>query len=243
MNILASGASTNILAVANSPALWVAVAGIFVIIVVQSAIYITAVRKVAPVADMSSEDMKVSFRSGAVSAIGPSLAVCLVAIALIALFGTPAVLARIGLIGSAAYDVSAASIAADSMGAKLGADSYTQNVFVVAFFAMSIGGVMWMLSALIVTPLLKRGDAKIRTVNPALMAVVPSAALFGAFASLGLQELSKSSYHIVAFAASAVTMAVCLFLAKRFGMDWLREWGLGISILLALTATYFVTSS
>ncbi|ABG94731.1 conserved hypothetical protein [Rhodococcus jostii RHA1] len=242
MNVTASGTSTDIMAVANSPVLWVAVAGIFVVIVVQSAIYMTAVRKVAPVADMSPEDMKVSFRSGAVSAIGPSLAVCLVAIALLALFGTPAVLARIGLIGSAAYDVSAASIAADSMGAKLGADTYTQNVFVVAFFAMSIGGVMWMLSALVLTPLLKRGDAKIRTVNPALMAVVPSAALIGAFASLGFQELTKSSYHIVAFAASAVAMGICLFVARTFGKGWLREWGLGISILAALTVTYLVTS-
>ncbi|WP_124394193.1 DUF5058 family protein, partial [Rhodococcus wratislaviensis] len=86
------------MAVANSPVLWAAVAGIFAVIIVQSAIYITAVRKVAPAADLSREDMKVSFRSGAVSAVGPSIAVCLVAIALLALFGTPAVLARIGLI-------------------------------------------------------------------------------------------------------------------------------------------------
>ena len=104
---LANAESTNIMAVANSPALWAAVAGIFLVIIVQSAIYITAVRKVAPVVDLSREDMKVSFRSGAVSAIGPSHAVCLVAIALLALFGAPAVLARIGLIGSAAYDMSA----------------------------------------------------------------------------------------------------------------------------------------
>ncbi|QYB07042.1 DUF5058 family protein [Rhodococcus sp. USK10] len=231
------------MAVANSPVLWAAVAGIFAVIIVQSAIYITAVRKVAPAADLSREDMKVSFRSGAVSAVGPSIAVCLVAIALLALFGTPAVLARIGLIGSAAYDVSAASIAADSMGAKLGDDTYTQNVFVVAFFAMTIGGVMWMLSALILTPLLKRGDAKVRTVNPALMTVVPSAALLGAFASLGFGELTKSIFHVVAFAASAVTMTVFLFLAKQFGKNWMREWALGVAILVALTVTYFTTTS
>jgi hypothetical protein len=242
MNVNTNGESTNIIAVANSPVLWVAVAGIFVVIIVQSAIYMTAARKVAPVAGMSQEDIKVSVRSGAVSAIGPSLAVCLVAIALLALFGTPAVLARIGLIGSAAYDVSAASIAADSMGAKLGADTYTQNVFVVAFFAMTIGGVMWMLSALILTPILKRGNAKILSVNPALMAVVPSAALIGAFASLGFQELTKSGNHIVAFVASAGAMAACLLLARQFDKGRLREWGLGISILVALTVTYFIAT-
>ena len=50
---------------------------------------------------------------------------------------------------------------------SLGDASYTQSVFAVAFFAMSIGGAMWMLATLILTPLLRKGDAKIRSVNPA----------------------------------------------------------------------------
>ena len=152
MNVTASGASTDIMAVANSPVLWVAVAGIFVVIVVQSAIYMTAVRKVAPVADMSPEDMKVSFRSGAVSAIGPSLAVCLVAIALLTLFGTPAVLVRIGLVGSAAYTYPRRASPPTPWARRSVPTRYNQSVFAVAFFAMSMSGVMWMISTLVLTP-------------------------------------------------------------------------------------------
>lgn len=43
---------------------------------------------------MPASELKQAFRSGAVASIGPSLTVVLVAIALLALFGTPAVLAR-----------------------------------------------------------------------------------------------------------------------------------------------------
>lgn len=238
---MAPNGSTDILAIANTPVLWICVAGVFGVIVVQSLIFLRAVRRAAPAVEMTPEDIRTSFRSGAVSAIGPSLAVALVAIALLALFGAPAVLSRIGLIGSAAYDVSAAGIAAGTMGAKLGDSSYTQSVFAVAFFAMSIGGAMWMIATLILTPLLRRGDAKVRALNPAAMAIVPAGALIGAFACLGLSELPKSATHIAAFVASAAVMSLCLMLAKVTGRSWLREWGLGISIVAAL-GTAFLAS-
>ena len=133
-----------------------------------------------------------------------------------------------GYWGSAAYHVSAAGIAAGSMGAKLGDPSYTQTVFAVAFFAMSIGGAMWMLATLILTPVLRRGDAKIRAINPVVMGIVPAAALIGAFACLGLSELPKSGIHVLALLVSAAVMGLCLLLARM-----LRKSGFAIVGALA----------
>lgn len=219
------GASTDILSVANLPVLWICALGVFAVIVVQTVIYVRAARVAAPAA-------------GAVSAIGPSLAVALVAVALLTVFGAPAVLVRIGLIGSVSFETGAASIAAGTMGADLGGPTYTQGVFAVAFMAMSLGGAMWMLATLVLTPLLKRGDVSLRKVNPAVMTVVPGAALLGAFFALGLGELPKSGNHVVAFLASAAVMAVCLGIAKALRAQWIREWALGIAILTALVVTY-----
>ena len=56
----------------------------------------------------------------------------------------------------------------------------------------------------------------------ALMAIVPAAALIGAFASLGIAELGKTPVHILSVAVSAVTMAVCIILAGRTSATWLR---------------------
>lgn len=70
------------------------------------------------------------------------------------------------------------------------------------------------------------------------MAIIPTAALLGAFASLGVAELPKSGVHVLTVAASAAVMGMCLFLAKRLQAPWLREWGLGISIVLGLVIAY-----
>lgn len=238
-----NGSSTDILAIANMPVLWICALGVFAVIIVQSLIYIRAVRRAAPAAGITDSELKTSFRSGAVAAIGPSLAVVLVAVALLALFGTPAVLVRIGLIGSAAYETGAATIAAKTMGASLGSDTYTQQVFAVAFFAMSLGGAMWMLATLIMTPLMKRGEHKLARVNPAIMTVVPAAALLAAFISIGVGSVPKSSAHLIAFLAAGAAMGLCLFLAKKLNRGWLREWGLGFAMVAGLVVAYAAHTS
>ncbi|MEX5297279.1 DUF5058 family protein [Kocuria sp. CPCC 205292] len=243
LRTVVDGASTDILSVANLPVLWICALGVFAVIVVQTLIYVRAARTAAPAAGVSPAELRTSFRAGAVSAVGPSLAVALVAVALLTVFGTPAVLVRIGLIGSVSFETGAASIAAGSMGADLGGPTYTQGVFAVAFMAMSLGGAMWMLATLILTPLLKRGDVSLRKVNPAVMTVVPGAALLAAFFALGLGELPKSGNHVVAFLVSAATMAAFLGIAKVLRRQWVREWALGIAILTALVVTYFTVGA
>lgn len=232
--------STDIWALANSPVLWLCALGVFAVIFVQCVLYTRAVKKAAPHVDMPLAEVKESFRAGAVASIGPSLAVVLVAIALLALFGTPAVLVRIGLIGSAAAETGSASISASTMGAALGGESYTQQVFGVAFMAMSISGAMWMICTLIMTPLLKKGGNNLAKRNPAVMALVPTAALLGAFSALTIAELPKSNVHMILVFISAAMMGLCLYLAKVLQLKWLKEWALGISIVVSIIAAYFL---
>ena len=227
----------------NSPVLWICAIAIFAAIGVQSLIYMRAASLAGPEHGFTKADLRASFRSGAIASIGPSLAVVIVAVALLALFGTPAILVRIGLVGSAATETASAQLAAGTVGAELGGDTWTAEVFTVAFFAMSFSGIMWMVATLVLTPLLKRGDAKLRRVNPVLMAIVPSAALLGAFSSLAVAELPKSGLHSLIVAVSALVMAACLYLARQLKLNWLREWALGIAIIIGLVVAYFAHQS
>lgn len=235
--------STDILALANSPILWAFGVGVFLVIGIQSVLYVRAARKAGPEVGMEKADLNRAFRAGAVASIGPSLAVVIVAIALLAMFGTPAVLVRIGLIGSAPFETGAATISAHTMGAELGGESYTQQVFAVAFATMSLAGAGWFAATLLLTPLLKKGSVKLSQVNPVAMGVITSAALLGAFAALTIGELPKSGAHVVTAIVSAAVMALLLALARFLRADWLKEWALGISILVALTASYFAHSA
>lgn len=232
--------STDIWAVAQSPIVWICALAVFVIIAVQSLIYIRAAKQAGDEVGVSKKDLNRGFRSGAVASIGPSLAVVLVAVALLTLFGTPSVLLRIGLVGSAATETASAQIASDTMGASLGGAGWTQQVFVVAFFAMTISGAAWMIITLIFTPILKRGGTKLAKVNPTAMAIIPGAALIAAFMALTVTELPKSPVHAIAVVIAAATMAVLLFIAERFKQGWLKEWALGLGIIVSLVIVYFI---
>ena len=240
---LASSSSQNagpsVTEIANNPILWVLACSVLLVIVLQSAIYMRAVRQNAEAADMTQAEVSKAFRAGSVAAIGPSLAVVLVAIALLPLFGTPPVLVRIGLIGSAATEVASASVAAGTTGAELGGEGYDANTFVIALAAMSISGAGWMIATLILTPIFQKSEAKMQRVNPALMTIVPSAALLAAFASLAVTEVPKSNVHFVTVITSAAVMGLCLWISKALNQAWLREWGLGISMFVGLAVAYF----
>lgn len=243
----ADPSSTDILAIANSPILWVFAILVFVVIFVQTFLYIKAVRKAAPGVGIDAKEIKESFRAGAVASIGPSLAVVLVAIALLALFGTPAVLVRIGLIGSAAAETASASIASATMGAELGGDSYTQQVFAVALITMSLSGAMWMLATLILTPIMKKGTGTLSKRNPVAMALIPAAAVLAVFSYLAIGEFgflagsqTKTMINFILVLVSAAIMGLLLLLAKLLNAKWLREWALGFAIIISLVVGYLM---
>ena len=106
--------------------------------------------------------------------------------------------------------------------------------------AMSLSGAMWMLCTLLLTPVLKRGGKSLAKRNPAAMALIPTAALLGAFSMLTIAEIPKSSIHMMLVLISAASMAFFLFLAKVLHAKWLKEWALGFAILISITAGYLM---
>ncbi|MEY9257987.1 hypothetical protein ABH903_001000 [Brevibacterium epidermidis] len=81
--------SADYIGLANAPILWILAMAVMGVVVVQSLIYMTAVKKNAESAGMSQHEVRSAFRAGGVAAIGPSLSVVLLDIALLPLFGTP----------------------------------------------------------------------------------------------------------------------------------------------------------
>ena len=129
-----------------------------------------------------------------------------------------------------------------TQGAQLGGPTYTQKIFALAFAAMTIGGLAWMLSALILTPILSKGDAKLRKVNPAVMAIVPTAALLGAFFTLAFTEVSSPQ----------PTSSPCRLRGCDGRLPAVRphappsvaaRMGTGVAIIAALSAAFFVTAA
>lgn len=243
MALMAASTGGDLAAIAFHPVMWGMVVAVFAVIILQSVIYLRAIRRSAAAAELTQAEVTTAVRTGAIAAIGPSLAVALVALSLLPLFGTPAVLTRIGLIGSATYDVASAGIAASTQGASLGGETYTPKVFAISFAAMTMGGLVWMVTALILTPIMSRGGMAIRRVNPKVMMIAPLVVLPLAFAFLIVSELGKSPLNGIVLVISAVVGTLCALAAKFWNLQWLREWGLGISIFASLIAGYVISTS
>ncbi|MWB97319.1 DUF5058 family protein [Agromyces seonyuensis] len=223
--------------VAFHPVLWGLAVAVFAVIILQSTIYLRAIRRSAEAAELTQQEVSQAVKTGAIAAIGPSLAVALVALSLLPLFGTPAVLARIGLVGSAPYDVAAAGIGASTVGASLGGDDYTAKVFAISFASMCVLGVLWMTAALIITPLFNTTSTALRKTSPKVgkvLSIAPLVVLPLAFAFLIFGEVSKSPVNGIVLVASAIIGGACLLIATKWGIHWLREWGLGIAIFGSL---------
>jgi len=239
--------STNILTAANSTILWLAVVGVFGVIIIQSVIYFRAARLAAPSVGMSKAETITAFRAGAVASFGPSLAVSLIAITLVPVFGTPGVLTRIGLIGSVAFDVAAAGIVSQTEKATLGGAGYTQAVFANVLLCIAIAGAGWMVVTLVATPLLKRGSSKLEAATTgagaAAMAIIPVAALLGVFSAFGVQQFQKGMAASIVTLTSGATMGVCLWIAKHFKQRWLKEWALGIALIVGLVVGVLVRNA
>jgi len=226
----------------NHPILWLIALGIFAVIILQTILYMRAVKKVGPDAGFTQEDLNVSMRAGAIASIGPSIAVAIVAISVLPLLGTPAALTRIGMVGGLPSEMTSAEVGANAAGASLGGEGWGPDAFALAFATMAFSGSMFMIVTLIITPIMKRGDAKLQKANPALLVLLPTAALLGAFSSLGFAELRGGFQPFLVVLVSGLVMAGLHVLDKRVKGTWLREWSFGIAVLAGLVAAFIIES-
>ncbi|WP_026453907.1 DUF5058 family protein [Saccharomonospora iraqiensis] len=220
--------------VAHSPFLWACVVAVFLIVTLQSVVFIRAALKEAPTVGLTRSDVAVAVRTGAISALGPSLGIVVLAVGLLSLFGGPAVLMRIGLIGSAGFELIAADTGAGALGLELGGQGFDGKAFATVFTVMSLGGAMWMTSTLLLTPVAKRVDLAVRKRDGSLLQVVTLAAMAAAFGFITIQEPTKSPVHLSVLLAATATAVVMQLAAGRFQRAWLREWSLAVAMTVGL---------
>lgn len=231
----------EVMGVANSAPLWI-MAFIFVAIVAfQALIFLKIAKESAPDVGLSNTDVKTAIRTGFISSIGPSFGIAIVLVSLIALIGSPLTLIRIGIIGSAATESSAAVIGANAFGMELNSPDFTLQAFSAVVWTMCLGGMGWLIFTAIFTKRLGKTQEKIEKKNPKVMAVISLAAMLGAFAYLASQQMVNSISHIVAGVAAIAAMVIMMKTADRKGIAWLKEWALGIAIVIGMTTAYFTS--
>lgn len=234
--------------VANSAALWTLCTVIVGLVVAQALLFMTlSLRFSDRFGILSPHEKRTVYTTAAINSVGPAVAVVFVAISLIALVGGPVTLMRVGIIGSAVFELYAANQGAIAAGAEIGTESYDLTAFTTSVWAMTLGGMGWLVTAFLFTRRLGGAEATLRRSNPTLLlvmgALVPIA-IFGVLAAgsaiqkTGLTDITVRPGHLAAVVAAAGSMMLFRVLGARF--PWLREWALGLSLVVGLAAGYLV---
>jgi hypothetical protein len=233
----------KVMQLANSLPLWIFASLVAGAVIFQALKFISLASKTSPSVGMTSTEVRAAIRAGAISSLGPSLAIVFVAISLITLIGNPVTLMRIGIIGSAPIETVGASLGAQAAGADLGSSDFTEQAFTTAVWTMCLGGMGWLLfTALFTKSLGKIQDkavAKSKNVNA--LKAVSTAAMIGAFSYLGGREMVKGFDESIVLVAAFIVMPIIIWFANKFKIGWLKEWSLGLVIIAGLSVGYIIS--
>lgn len=234
----------QILKTANSFPLWIIAAFVIGVVIFQAIIFIKLASRTAASVGMTGQDIKSAIRTGAISSLGPSFAIIIVAISLLTLIGNPVTLIRIGIIGSAAIETVGATLGAEAAGADLGSANFTEKAFANAVWVMCLGGMGWLLSAALFTKSLGKMESKIASKgneSVALLKTVSTAAMIGTFGYLGSSQMVQGLTESTVLFAAFLMMLIIIWTSNKFKLKWLREWSLGFVIVVGITVGYFIS--
>ena len=230
----------NVIETLNGPVLW-AVALITVGIVIVQAVLIYRVTRKHAKDDgiLTPEEIRICLKTGGITAVGPAAAVFLLALSMISMLGAPTTLMRVGIIGSADTEMLVASMGAAIAGVTLGTEDLTYAALGTALLACAITSAGY----LILTPLISRGLGtrlkKAFSQEPgqkqSLLSILLSAVLpILIFSALAAMQIAQGLDYLAVMLLSAAVMFFLNRLSKARNITWLKEWAMGLSILVGI---------
>lgn len=190
---------------------------------------------------LTDEEVKLSMRTGIFSILGPAFSVMIATISLMALMGSGAAFMRIGVIGSANYEIMLAGIAADTLGIELGSPEMTLGIFVLALFAMILGSAPYFINCFLTLKPMEKSLIKNKDVKNSftkLVGLIASVALMTYFT---VDNARKGIVELLVILISGVVSYIIAEYATRSGKKWIFEWLLAIGLIVGLGASIILT--
>ena len=227
------------LQLANGPAMWLFCILTIGLVFFQAWIFLRTGRQYASVCTVTRLDVKRSLRAGPISTLGPALSIFVVGLGLIANLGSPLTLARLSVVGNAAYEASAAEMGALATGTSINSADYTMVAFTASVWVMNLGGICMLLSTLFFLKPLDRLTKAIshKTHKGLLIGLSASLASFGYFV---VDYADRDIRNLVAAVIGFLGVRIFYHLSARTKAKWLKEWALALSILAAVIVVMLI---
>lgn len=230
----------NYIDIANSRLLFIMVAAVIAVVFIQSVIFFIIAWKRGIALGMSRKKMVDAVRSSAIFSVVPSLPILLALVAMVPVLGLPFPWLRLGVIGSAPYELLAANIGAQSMGVQgLGQSGYTAQVFVNSMWIMSVG-ILWSpVIFLLFAKRLQRGMSNMKKSDSKWLEILIASLFFGMLSVFIGQPIVNGGIELATILSSAAIMFALTLLIRRFGIDWLSNFSLSIAMIASMALAIF----
>ncbi len=225
---------SDYLKVANDPVLWLMALPVVSLVGIQAVLFSKRAYASIKYADMTSKEAGKAFKIGAVSAIGPAVAVFIVMLGMMAVIGAPITWMRLAIIGSAPTELTAATMGAQAMGVEFGGPNYGVLEYTNSVWTMTLNGIGWLLFCGLFTHKLEGIRDKVSKGDDKLTVEIGGAAMLGAFAFLVGGHLVAGGGRLIAAVAAGIAMVILLKLSKK--IPKLLEYNLGIAMIVGMVA-------
>ena len=214
----------------NNPLLWIICSITVFVIAFQAFLFARLAKKNAPSFGITKEQCWTAFRVGMVTAIGPSLAILIVMVGLMAVLGEPLTWMRLSMIVSAANELTAARIGAEAVGIDFNSPAFGETALFVAWLGMAINGIGSLVGCLLFSGHLEKMKAKITSYNPKILVFVSGAAMTAIYGNLSSAELKSGGANLAAWFIAGVAMFVLVKVSNTYPK--LKEYNLGLAMIL-----------
>lgn len=227
----------DINALMNSVPMWLACGLAVALILVQAVIFARQAYAAGPQVGLTSLQLKSAIRSSAITSIGPSIVILSGMLSLLISVGGPMAWMRLSLIGSVMFESMAAGIGTGAVGVTLGSDPMTQEAFAMAVWTMILGSIGWVIFSTLTANRMDKVQNAVAKGDTAMLTVISTAAIIGAFSSLSSAHLIKLNKNAIACVAGAVIMLILNPIAEKKNIRWLKDWNLTFAILGGMLIT------
>ena len=231
--------SPEVLRVANSAWYWIAALLVVSVVLLQTSLFIRQALTMAREINFPRSRCYRALWAGAVSAIGPSVAVFIIMVGMMTVVGTPVTWLKMSIIGGAPASLAAAQFGAQACNAKLGGAGYDLTALAGSWWTMNTFCLGWVLFVVVFARRLELIRAKVSGGDPEWLAVLSAAGMLGAFAFLNAKGLGNGRGYLAAELIGGASMVGLLKLSEK--RAWFKkEYTLGLAMLAGMIAAMLV---
>ncbi len=231
----------------NSGFLYAAAVIVILFVIVQSLFFLVRACIRAKEIGMDMGQVKKTIISTSVFTIAPAVSILLGVITLSKFLGLPLPWIRLSVIGAITYELPAATITAQALGVSLSNTLADPKAYAAIAWVMTLGIMPSLIYVSIFSKRIQKGLLSLKSKDSkwgdifmtALFLGMISAFLGMAFANIRVGLSGWIPLFVLLF--SALLMAICGLLVKKYKQNWLQNYALPISMLGAMAFAAVIT--